>query len=270
MTYGLFEAGPFGQKPIQISVRGAGGRRARPHLARADAGDGEDAGRRRHRDAASRRRSPSCSVRVDRERASDLGVPAGVIGTTLRAAVAGEVASVIEDATGDSHDVRVRLRADQRRYARGPAGADRAHRQGRREPATSCSCRCASWRTAEPGTGPSTIRRKDLRARGARLRQPRRPLRWARSAPTSRPPVARPRRCRPATTSVHRRRRRRAEGHVREHDAGAVPGRRLHLPDPGLAVRLVPAAARDHAVAAAVARGRRAGAARRPATRSTS
>ena len=22
MTYGLFEAGPFGQKPIQISVRG--------------------------------------------------------------------------------------------------------------------------------------------------------------------------------------------------------------------------------------------------------
>ena len=60
---------------------------------------------------------PELRVRVDRERASDLGVPAGVIGTTLRAAVAGEVASVIEDREGDSYDVRVRLRADQRRYA---------------------------------------------------------------------------------------------------------------------------------------------------------
>ena len=44
---------------------------------------------------------PELRVRVDRERASDLGVPAGVIGTTLRAAVSGEVASVIEDSQGE-------------------------------------------------------------------------------------------------------------------------------------------------------------------------
>jgi len=33
---------------------------------------------------------------------------------TLRAAVTGEVATTVEDSAGDSHDVRVRLRPDQR------------------------------------------------------------------------------------------------------------------------------------------------------------
>jgi HAE1 family hydrophobic/amphiphilic exporter-1 len=60
---------------------------------------------------------PELKVRIDRSRASDLGLNVGPIGTTLRAAVAGEVATTIEDDAGDSWDVRVRLRSDQRRYA---------------------------------------------------------------------------------------------------------------------------------------------------------
>src|SRR6185295_2083353 len=59
---------------------------------------------------------PELRVHIDRERAGDLGLTAGPISTTLRAAVSGEVATVIEDERGDSHDVRVRLRADQRRF----------------------------------------------------------------------------------------------------------------------------------------------------------
>jgi HAE1 family hydrophobic/amphiphilic exporter-1 len=104
---------------------------------------------------------PELKVRVDRDRASDLGVPAGVIGTTLRAAVAGEVASVIEDAAGDSHDVRVRLRADQRRFADDllvltvPTDKDDENKDKLLVPLREMA-------GAEPGTGPSTIRRKDL------------------------------------------------------------------------------------------------------------
>jgi HAE1 family hydrophobic/amphiphilic exporter-1 len=104
---------------------------------------------------------PELKVRVDRDRASDLGVPAGVIGTTLRAAVAGEVATVIEDAEGDSHDVRVRLRADQRRFAEDllvltvPTDKDDENQDKLIVPLREMA-------TAEPGTGPSTIRRKDL------------------------------------------------------------------------------------------------------------
>jgi HAE1 family hydrophobic/amphiphilic exporter-1 len=104
---------------------------------------------------------PELRVRVDRDRASDLGVPAGVIGTTLRAAVAGEVASVIEDAEGDSHDVRVRLRADQRRFADDllvltvPTDKDDDNKDKLLVPLREMAA-------AEPGSGPSTIRRKDL------------------------------------------------------------------------------------------------------------
>ena len=83
LTYGLFEAGPFGQKPIQISVRG-------PEI------DELDRISRELMEAMSKIRGvadvetslekskPELQVRVDRERASDLGVPAGVIGSHAR------------------------------------------------------------------------------------------------------------------------------------------------------------------------------------------
>jgi len=160
MTYGLFEAGPFGQKPIQISVRGAEideldriSRELMQEMAKmkgvADI------------ETSLEKAKPELRVRVDRERASDLGVPAGVIGTTLRAAVSGEVASVIEDSEGDSYDVRVRLRADQRRYAEDllaltvPTDKDDDNKDKLLVPLRELA-------HTEPGTGPSTIRHKDL------------------------------------------------------------------------------------------------------------
>ncbi|HEY6548083.1 MAG TPA: efflux RND transporter permease subunit, partial [Vicinamibacteria bacterium] len=76
MSYGLFEAGPFGQKPIQISVRGADVDeldRISRDLMRAmgtmkGVADVE---------TSLEKAKPELRVRLDRERASDLGVPAG-------------------------------------------------------------------------------------------------------------------------------------------------------------------------------------------------
>ena len=160
MTYGLFEAGPFGQKPIQISVRGA----EVDELDRISRVLMQEMGRMKgvaDVETSLEKAKPELRVRVDRERASDLGVPAGVIGTTLRAAVSGEVASVIEDSEGDSYDVRVRLRADQRRYAEDllaltvPTDKDDENQD-------KLLVSLRELARTEPGTGPSTIRHKDL------------------------------------------------------------------------------------------------------------
>ncbi len=160
LTYGLTEAGPFGQKPIQISVKG-------PEVAELD---------RISRDlmramsampgvadveTSLQTAKPELHLRLDRERASDLGLGAGPIGTTLRAAVTGEVATVIEDRSGDTHDVRVRLRADQRRIAADllalTVPSDRDDPAGDK---TLVLLREVA--TAETAAGPSTIRRRDL------------------------------------------------------------------------------------------------------------
>jgi HAE1 family hydrophobic/amphiphilic exporter-1 len=160
LTYGLFEAGPFGQKPIQISVRGTDvdelDRISRELMQAMSKMKGVA-----DIETSLEKAKPELRVRVDRDRASDLGVPAGVVGTTLRAAVAGEVASVIEDREGDSYDVRVRLRADQRRYAEDllvltvPTDKDDENQDKLLVPLRELA-------STEPGTGPSTIRRKDL------------------------------------------------------------------------------------------------------------
>jgi hydrophobic/amphiphilic exporter-1 (mainly G- bacteria), HAE1 family len=160
LTYGLFEAGPFGQKPIQISVRGSSvdelDRISRDLMsAMAKMKGVADI------ETSLEKSKPELRVRVDRARASDLGVPAGVIGTTLRAAVAGEVATVIEDKDGESHDVRVRLRADQRRYSEDllvltvPTDKDDDNQDKLLVPVRELAA-------AEVGIGPSTIRRRDL------------------------------------------------------------------------------------------------------------
>jgi hydrophobic/amphiphilic exporter-1 (mainly G- bacteria), HAE1 family len=160
LTYGLFEAGPFGQKPIQISVRG-------PEIGELDRISRELMERMaKIRGVADietslEKSKPELQVRVDRDRASDLGVPAGVIGSTLGAAVAGQVATVIEDAEGDSHDVRVRLQGNQRRFGADlleltvPTDKDDENGDKLLVPLRELA-------TAEAGTGPSTIRRKNL------------------------------------------------------------------------------------------------------------
>ena len=160
LTFGLFEAGPFGQKPIQVSVRGA----SVDELDRISRELMQAMGRMKgvaDVETSLEKSKPELRVRVDRARASDLGVPAGVIGTTLRAAVAGEVATVIEDREGESHDVRVRLRADQRRYSEDlliltvPTDKDDANQDKLLVPLREMA-------QAEAGSGPATIRRKDL------------------------------------------------------------------------------------------------------------
>jgi len=160
LSYGLFEAGPFGQKPIQLSVRGTDVDeldRISRELTAAMRGIRGVA----DVESSLEKSKPELKVRVDRRRASDLGLNVGLIGTTLRAAVAGEVATTIEDAAGDSWDVRVRLPPDQRRYADDllflnvPTDRDDDNKDKIQVPLREVA-------RAEAGSGPSTIRRKDL------------------------------------------------------------------------------------------------------------
>ena len=106
----------FGQKPIQISVRGTDidelDRMSRALVAAMrqipGAADIEN---------SLEKSKPELRVNVDRQRASDLGIPVSMIAATMQAGVVGQVATTIQDSVGDNHDVRVRLRADQRRFA---------------------------------------------------------------------------------------------------------------------------------------------------------
>jgi hydrophobic/amphiphilic exporter-1 (mainly G- bacteria), HAE1 family len=160
MTYGFFEAGPFGQKPVQISVRG-------PEVDELDRISREltDAMRKMRGvadiESSLEKAKPELRVRIDRARAADLGLNAGPIASTLRAAVAGTVASTVEDAAGDSHDVRVRLRPDQRRF--GPdllaltVPTDKDDARGNK-----ILVPLRELAAVDAGRGPSTIRRQDL------------------------------------------------------------------------------------------------------------
>ena len=160
LTFGLSEAGAFGQKPIQISVRGpeideldrisqrlVAGMRKIPGIA-----DIEN---------SLEKSKPELRVDVNRQRASDLGIPVSKIATTMQAGVVGEVATTIQDSAGDNHDVRVRLRPDQRRYSEDllklsvPTDKDDANGDKILKPLSEIA-------TVLPGTGPSSIRRRDL------------------------------------------------------------------------------------------------------------
>jgi hydrophobic/amphiphilic exporter-1 (mainly G- bacteria), HAE1 family len=160
LTYAFTEAGPFGQKPLQYSVRG-------PEIDELDRISRElvqtmekipgiaDV------ETSLEKSKPELRVEFDRERAGDLGLNVSPVAMTLRAAVTGEVATTIEDAAGDTHDVRVRLRPDQRRYAddllalRVPTDKDDAFGDKILVPLGEVA-------RAVPASGPSTIRRKDL------------------------------------------------------------------------------------------------------------
>jgi HAE1 family hydrophobic/amphiphilic exporter-1 len=160
LTYGFTEAGPFGQKPLQYSVRG-------PEVDELDRLSRElvqamgkipgvaDV------ETSLEKSKPELRVEFDRDRAGDLGLNVAPVAMTLRAALTGEVATTIEDAAGDSHDVRVRLRADQRRFAedllalRVPTDKDDASGDKILVPLGEVA-------RAVPASGPSTIRRRDL------------------------------------------------------------------------------------------------------------
>jgi HAE1 family hydrophobic/amphiphilic exporter-1 len=160
LTIGFMEAGPFGQKPLQYSVRGPEieelDRISRELVQAMDGVPGlEDV------ETSLEKSKPELRVEFDRERASDLGLSVAPVAMTLRAAVSGELATTVEDAAGDTHDVRVRLRADQRRFAddlmalRVPTDKDDARGDKILVPLGEVA-------RALPASGPSTIRRKDL------------------------------------------------------------------------------------------------------------
>jgi HAE1 family hydrophobic/amphiphilic exporter-1 len=160
LTFGLTEAGAFGQKPIQISVRG-------PEIDELDRVSQALVAEMRQIPGIAdienslEKSKPELRVDVDRQRASDLGVPVSTIATTMQAAVVGQVATTIQDSLGDNHDVRVRLRADQRRYAEDlmklSVATDKDDDNGDKilRPLGEVA-------TVLPGTGPSSIRRRDL------------------------------------------------------------------------------------------------------------
>ena len=253
LTYGFTEAGPFGQKPLQYSVRGPEtdelDRISRELVRAAGTIPGlVDV------ETSLEKSKPELRVEFDRERAGDLGLNVAPVAMTLRAAVTGQVATTIEDSAGDSHDVRVRLRADQRRYAddllalRVPTDKDddrgdkilvpleRGGEGAARHRPVDDTAQGPAARGADLGheLGPEPGRgRGRHRAGGGE----------ARAAPRLRHPA--------------RRRFRGAQDHVLEHAPDPRPRDHLHLPDPGLAVRVVPPPVRDHALPAAVARRRR-------------
>jgi HAE1 family hydrophobic/amphiphilic exporter-1 len=160
LTFGLTEAGAFGQKPIQISVRGTDidelDRLSRELVTAMrkipGAADIE---------SSLEKSKPELRVNIDRERASDLGIPVSMVASTMQAGVVGIVATTIQDSLGDNHHVRVRLRADQRRYAEDLAQltvpTDKEDDNGDKllKPLSEIA-------TVYPGTGPSSIRRRDL------------------------------------------------------------------------------------------------------------
>ena len=160
LTFGLTEAGAFGQKPIQISVRGT-------EIDELDRISRElvEAMRRIPGTAdienSLEKSKPELRVNVDRQRASDLGIPVSTIASTMQAGVVGVVATTIQDNVGDNHDVRVRLRADQRRFAddlaqlRVATDKDDENKDKILKPLSEVA-------TVYPGTGPSSIRRRDL------------------------------------------------------------------------------------------------------------
>ena len=160
LTLAFTEAGAFGQKPIQMSVRGAdidvldrvsrefvAGMRRVPGVADIE--------------SSLEKSKPELRIEVNRQRASDLGVPVSSIVTTLQAGVVGQVATTIEDSAGDNHDVRVRLRPDQRRFSddllRLSVPSDKEDRPGHK-----ILKALREVAGVLPGTAPSSIRRRDL------------------------------------------------------------------------------------------------------------
>jgi HAE1 family hydrophobic/amphiphilic exporter-1 len=160
LTFGLTEAGAFGQKPIQMSVRGEDvdvlDRLSKEFVAAMRQVPGVA-----DIESSLEKSKPELRIEVDRQRASDLGIPVAVIAGTLQAGVVGQVATTIEDAIGDNHNVRVRLRADQRRYSEDllllsvPTDKEDDHGDKMLKPLREVA-------HVLPGSGPSSIRRRDL------------------------------------------------------------------------------------------------------------
>ena len=199
-----------------------------------------------------RRRRPTrrCRCASTTTPPSDLGITVQQVGATMRPLLAGDTVSYWLAPDAQNYEVNVRLAKDRRQLAtdlsnlylttnkRGPDGELRM---------------VPLRQVAEivETTSPQTIRREELMRRvaifasaqgrpGGRRRQGRQRDHQADDA-AARLPLLGPR---PAGADA---------GFVRGGDGGARPRGDLHLPDPRVAVRELPAAGRDHGVAAVLA-----------------
>ena len=160
LTYAFTEAGAFGQKPIQISVRGPD-IEVLDRLSKAFVAEVRRVPGVADIESSLEKSKPELRIEVNRQRASDLGIPAATIATTLQAGVVGQIATTIEDNAGDNHNVRVRLRPDQRRYSQDltllsvPTDKDDDRGDKILRPLRDVA-------DVIPGSGPSSIRRRDL------------------------------------------------------------------------------------------------------------
>ena len=128
LTFGLTEAGAFGQKPIQISVRGPE-IDALDRISRSLVAAMRDIPGTADIENSLEKSKPELRVQVDRQRASDLGIPVSMIAATMQAGVVGQVATTIQDAAGDNHNVLVAASRSAAVWERPRAPLDR-HRQG--------------------------------------------------------------------------------------------------------------------------------------------
>jgi HAE1 family hydrophobic/amphiphilic exporter-1 len=104
-------------------------------------------------DSTYRGGKPEVAVKIDRDRAADLGVPVGMIAMALRTFFAGDKATDLTT-DGDRIDVRVRLDAPYRAQPEDILGLGVRSTNGN-------LVQMASLVTVEPGSGPAMIERQD-------------------------------------------------------------------------------------------------------------
>jgi HAE1 family hydrophobic/amphiphilic exporter-1 len=142
-------------KPIQITLRGLDLARMSPYGAQLLKLVGQIPGA-TDVDTSDEDPRPEVRIRVNRQAAGDLGLDVGMIATTVRGLVAGEVVSQFEDADGDSYDVRLRVAAAGRTSAADLLGLDLAGHGGR------TLVPLSQVASIDSSTAPSKIRRRDL------------------------------------------------------------------------------------------------------------
>ncbi len=142
-------------KPIQVSVRGADLRRMNA-IAERVMNEMRQVPGATDVDTSEEQPRPEVRVAVDRRAAADLGLDLGLVASTVRGLVAGEVVSKFEDADGDSYDVRLRVEPNERARAADLMSLDLPARMGKTLTPLSQVARL------EPGTAPSNIRHLDL------------------------------------------------------------------------------------------------------------
>ena len=103
---------------------------------------------------------PELRLQVDIDKASDLGLNASLLASTISPLLAGQTATTWEDATGESHDVVVRLPAAARttaaRIASLPIATSRVRDGG------TSTVPLGDVATLQPGVGPAQIDRESL------------------------------------------------------------------------------------------------------------